>query len=92
MSPTLTSLVADVADYLVAQCQASPLLGLAPVPVGVFDGPAINRDVVTPFAQRLWIGHDPFSGPSLPGMEADQDFAFLDHARTRDETDRKSVV
>ena len=86
MSPTLTSLAPDVWDYLVAQCQASPVLGLAMVPVGVFDGPAVSPDQVASFAQRLWIGHDPFSGPSQAGMEADQVFAHLDHARTREET------
>jgi hypothetical protein len=82
---TLTSLAADVTDYLVAQCQASTSLGAAAPPVEVFDGPNITTDAFVG-TQRLWIGHDPFS-TGQPTMEADQDFATMgDQARTRNET------
>jgi hypothetical protein len=83
-TPTLTSQVAAVIDYLVTACEASALLGQNPTaPVQVFDGPQ-PPGVTQVFENVLWIGCD----PSIPGTsvaDASQDWPLLDHARTRDE-------
>ena len=79
-----TSVAPDVADYLVAQCEASPLLGAAAPPVTIFDGPHLSQDQLAA-GQRMWIGFDPFAGQAP--MESVQDFAAMgDMARARNET------
>lgn len=83
-TPTLTSLVPQVTDYLVAAAIASPLLGANPVAkVSVFDGPQVPA--ATQSLERvLWIGADPAALGDATA-EAEQVFALMDHARTRDE-------
>lgn len=83
-APTLTSLVPAVTDYLVAAAAASPLLGANPVAkVPVFDGP--QPPAATQGLERvLWIGADP-AALGDPAAHADQVFALMDQARTRDE-------
>jgi hypothetical protein len=81
---TMVSLVADVTDYIFTQCQANPSLGAKTPPVMVLDGEPPNESVyVAP--QILWVGFDPVNSSTETGG-ADQVFAFLDQARTRDET------
>lgn len=84
MTPTLTSLVPQVTDYLVAAATASALLGANPAAkVNVFDGPQLPA--ATEGMERvLWIGADP-AAPGDATAEAEQAFALMDHARTRDE-------
>jgi hypothetical protein len=84
---TITDQTPAVIDYLVGQCKANAALGGASPPVSVFDGPTIS-DVQLVNPQRIWIGAD---GPALPGAEVTaatfgQNFAFLDHAHTKDDT------
>jgi hypothetical protein len=99
--PTLTDQTGAVIDYLVAQCQTvafadayvtaytdsyGPLPAMPPVTVSVFDGPTIS-DTQLVGTQRVWVGAD---GPASPGQEVEaatfaQDFAFIDHARTKDD-------
>lgn len=83
-TPTLTSLVPQVTDYLVTAATASPLLGAHPTAkVSVFDGP--QPPVATEGLERvLWIGADP-AALGDAAAQADQAFALLDQARTRDE-------
>ncbi len=83
---TITEQAGAVIDYLVAQCLSSSSLGAANPPVMVFDGPTLVQSQLTS-PQRVWIGAD---GPSIPGAPVEaatfaQDFAFLDHAKTRDD-------
>lgn len=80
---TVVSRVADVTDYLVAQCQANASLGAASPPVMVLDGQPPNESVYAA-QQILWVGYDPVNGTTELGG-ATQTFAFLDSARTRDE-------
>ena len=83
-TPTLTSRVPAVTDYLVAAANASPLLGAHPTAkVSVFDGPQVPA--ATQSLERvLWIGADP-AALGDAAAEAEQHFPVLDHARTRDE-------
>jgi hypothetical protein len=83
-TPTLTSLVPAVTDYLVAAAIASPLLGGYPTAkVSVFDGPQVPA--ATQGLERvLWIGADP-AALGDAAAEAEQSFPVMDHARTRDE-------
>lgn len=84
---TITDQTGAVIDYLVAQCQASPSLGAANPPVIVFDGPTLtSTQLVAP--NRIWVGAD---GPATAGVPTesatfDEAFAFIDKARTRDNT------
>jgi hypothetical protein len=73
---TVTDLIHDVIGYLVAQCQVSPVLGLAATPVLVIDGPTVARDQVLAYQQRLWIGYDSVSGSADAGT-ATQRWPFL---------------
>lgn len=83
---TITSVVPAVIDYLVEVCQASPLLGQAqPDPVVVLDGPETTADTMAE-ARHLWIGGVPERDGEPATASSAQDFALLDHARTRDET------
>jgi hypothetical protein len=83
-TPTLTSRVPQVTDWLVQAAEASTLLGANPTaPVSVFDGPqppASTQDL----ERVLWIGANPASLTEA-GADADQDWPVMDHARTRDE-------
>lgn len=87
---TLTDYIPDVIAYLLAQAQASPSLGAAPVPVTVIDGQPPTQDVLavneTGLTQRLWIGSSGYvtSGQTDEAASSDQGFSFLDQARTRD--------
>lgn len=83
---TTTSLTPQVIDYLVSACEASAQLGAAqPVPVIVHDGPEITGDDLAE-SLHLWIGGLPQSAATaVVTASADQDFAFSDQARTRDE-------
>jgi hypothetical protein len=85
-TPTITSRVPQVIDWLYQAAASSPLLGAHPDPdqkVSVFDGPQVPA--ATQGLERvLWVGADP-AALGDPVAEAGQDFAFLDHARTRDE-------
>ena len=76
-TPTLTSAVPQVTDYLYTTATA-----LLPA-VTVFDGPNPTADSMAA-ASHLWIGWNPQAAEAT-GAAADQDFAFLDYARTRDE-------
>jgi hypothetical protein len=81
---TLTSQTPAVIDYLVTAATASTSLGAAqPVPVIVLDGPEATADTLAE-PLHLWIGHDP-KNETEATASADQDFAFMDYARTRDE-------
>jgi hypothetical protein len=81
---TVSSSVPAVIDYLVAQCQASALLGAsATAPVTVTDGPSTTTDTLTE-SLHLWIGWDQVTNAGA-GMEAVQKWPYSDHARTRDE-------
>ena len=83
-TPTLTSRVPQVIDYLVGQAQASTLLGKNPAaPVTVIDGPAVTNDTLAE-PLHLWIGHDQAATGDL-SANADQSWPVMDHARTRDE-------
>lgn len=76
-APSLTCAVPQVTDYLVATATAR-------LPkVTVFDGPNPTSDTMAG-QSHLWIGYDP-RNPAEIAATADQDFAFLDNARTRDE-------
>lgn len=79
--PTITSRVPQVADWLIAAAQASPLLGGAGVQV--IDGPQPPTGATTA-ESALWIGFDP-AITSDTAAEASQSWALLDHGRTRDE-------
>lgn len=83
-TPTLTSRVPAVTDYLVAAATASPLLGAHPTAkVSVFDGPQVPA--ATQSLERvLWIGADP-AALGDPAAHADQAWGPMDHGRTRDE-------
>lgn len=78
----LTDRVPDVLDYLVTQAQASA--ALSALGVQVYDGPQ-PAGTTSGVEQALWIGHNP-KAESEPAGSADQGFAFLDHARTKDES------
>jgi hypothetical protein len=88
---TLTEYIPKVIAYLIAQAQASTLLGAAQVPVTIIDGQPRTQDVLTVnstgLTQRLWIGSDGWtaSGEMATAASADQGFSFLDQARTRDD-------
>jgi hypothetical protein len=82
-TPTLTSQVPAVTDWLVSAAQASTLLGAATAPVSVFDGPQVPVKVQE-IEQVLWIGANPASLGEATA-EADQTWPVIDHARTRDE-------
>lgn len=83
-TPTLTSQVPAVIDYLVAAAKASTLLGANPTaPVSVFDGPQPPR-LTQDLQSVLWIGADPANLGDV-AADADQTWAWMDHARTRDE-------
>ena len=88
----MTEITPYVIDYLVAQAQASPYLGAANPAVTIFDGPppTSNQLVMSPsgLTQRLWIGADAVqvaAGQLSDAATAEQGFAFLDNARTRDD-------
>jgi len=78
---TITDLVHDVINYLVAQCQASTLLGAAVPPVAIFDGPTPPGEPLTS-PQRVWIGHDALAGGGDAGM-ATQAFAYVGNSAGR---------
>jgi len=84
---TTTELTGAVIDWLVNACNQSPVLGVQNPQVLIFDGPTLSdTQLVAP--QRVWIGAD---GYTTPGAEVEaatfsENFAFLDHARTRDDT------
>lgn len=83
-TPTLTSLVPAVTDYLVTAASASPLLGAHPTAkVSVFDGPQ-PPNATQGLERVLWIGADP-AALGDAAAEAEQAFPVMDHARTRDE-------
>lgn len=83
-TPTLTSQVPAVIDWLVAAATASPLLGANPTArVSVFDGEQVPA-ATAGLERVLWIGADP-AALGDAAAEAEQDFPLLDHARTRDE-------
>ena len=84
---TTTSLVPQIIDYLVAQAQASTVLGAdLPDPVIVLDGPEITGDTLAE-SRHLWIGGLPSAtATEAVTASADQDFAFSDRGRTRNET------
>lgn len=82
-TPTLTSQVPAVTDWLFAAAQSSPLLGQASPQVYVFDGP--QPPAATQSLERvLWIGCDPMATDSATAT-AMQAWPVIDHARTRDE-------
>jgi len=65
---TITDLVHDVTNYLVAQAQQNTALGAAfTSPVLVIDGPTVNRDQVLTVPLRLWIGYDAITGMAESG-------------------------
>jgi len=75
---TVTDLIPDVTNYLVAQCQANASLGAANPPVTVMDGPTTPGEPLTT-PQQIWIGYDavtpqPESAPQGDGTQA---FSFL---------------
>ena len=80
---TITSQVPAVTDYLVAAAEASPVLGGASPQVYVFDGPQASG-ALSGVERALWFGWNPASAGE-PAATADQDFAFIDSGRTRDE-------
>lgn len=83
-TPTLTSRIPQVTDYLVAAATASPLLGADPVsPVAVYDGPQVPG-LGQQQERALWVGADP-AALGDPAAQAEQMFGPMDHARTRDE-------
>jgi hypothetical protein len=80
---TAASLAPAVIDYLVTTCQASLLLGAAPAPVTVVDGPNVTEDTMA--NQRLlWIGYDR-ANPAEVAAATSLDWPNLDQARTDDE-------
>jgi len=82
-TPTLTSQVPAVTDWLVAAAQASTALGADSPQVYVFDGP--QPPVATQSLERvLWIGASPLEADSATAT-ATQAWPFIDHGRTRDE-------
>jgi hypothetical protein len=80
---TTTSLIPAVTDYLVTAATASTALGAAVPQVIVLDGPPVTGDTLVD-PRHLFIGWDP-QAANTPAAQAVQDFAFIDHARTRDE-------
>lgn len=79
-TPTLTSQVPAVTDYLVTTAQSWPSLA----GVLVVDGPqapVVTQDI----GQVLWIGANPADVGGV-GAEAEQNWPVMDNARTRDET------
>lgn len=83
---TLTDLIPDVIDYLVAQCQANPALGGASPPVTIIDGPTAGGEPLATGLQ-LWIGFDSVTSAPEAG-HASQRFAFLGASgNVRDEPD-----
>lgn len=77
------SMVPAVIDYLVARCQASPLLGAATPPVVVVDGPNVTADLLV--NQRLlWIGYDHVTASADTG-QGDLSWPLLDAGKTDDE-------
>lgn len=82
-TPTLTSQVPAVTDWLVSAARSSLLLGAATPPVNVFDGPQPSLNTQT-FSLDLWIGANPLEADSATAT-ATQAWPFIDHARTRDE-------
>jgi hypothetical protein len=84
-TPTITSRVPQVIDYLVAAATASPLLGANPTAkVTIVDGPTLTTDTLAA-PLHLWVGcADPTADESA-AAGAVQNWPLLDHARTRDE-------
>ena len=88
---TMTDQIQQVIAYLVTQAQQSASLGLATPPVIILDGPPATTDpmILSPggLTRRLWVGAegDPGLGAAQDAATSAQQFAFLDHARTRDE-------
>jgi hypothetical protein len=81
-TPTLTSRVPDVIDWLVSAAQNSPQLGAATPAVTVIDGPPPTTDTYSELL-HLYIGDVPSSDEAA--ATAAQTWPVLDHARTRDE-------
>lgn len=78
---TTTDLAADVLDYLLAQCQASP--ALQALGVQVFDGPQ-PAGTISGVEQCLWIGHNP-QQVNEEAAHMTQGFSFLS-SNYRDES------
>jgi hypothetical protein len=87
----LTEYIPDVITYLLAQAAENASLGAAATPVLIIDGQPATQDVLavneTGLTQRLWVGSSGWvaSGQMDPAATAQQGFAFLDQARTRDD-------
>lgn len=87
----LTEYIPDVITYLLTQADTNASLGGATPPVVIIDGQAATQDVLvlneTGLTQRLWVGSTGFvtSGQMDQAASAEQGFAFLDQARTRND-------
>jgi hypothetical protein len=80
-----TSLVHDVINYLVTQCNSSAALGGASPPVLVIDGPTAAGEPLTA-QQQMWIGFDAVTG-GTDAASATQKWPFLGTSGAfRDET------
>lgn len=83
-TPTLTSRVPQVIDWLVAAAQSSTSLGASTsAPVTVVDGPSPTTDTLAE-QLHLWVGDNPDITGGQSATTA-QDWPVLDHGRTRDE-------
>jgi hypothetical protein len=85
---TFTEFIPDVIDYIVENAPS-----YLPEGTVVLDGPPPTADVLTinpsgsGLTQRLWVGGEgvPRPGELVDAAEAQQGFAFIDQARTRDD-------
>lgn len=82
-TPTITSRVPDVIDWLVNAAQTSAQLGASTTaPVIVVDGPPPTTDT---YAEQLHLYIGDVPDGSEASATASQNWPVLDHARTRDE-------
>lgn len=87
----LTEYIPVVITYLLAQAATNAGLGGAATPVVIIDGQPVTQDVLvvneTGLTKRLWVGSSGWvaSGQMDAAASAQQGFAFLDQARTRDD-------
>ena len=87
----LTEYIPQVINYLLTQAATNASLGGATPPAVIIDGQPATQDVLvvneTGLTKRLWIGSTGYVAPGQmdQAATAQQGFAFLDQARTRDD-------